>query len=197
MQYNKIKVVILLKKLCFIAKIICIALCCLISLSLVSCGLLNKEVHGTELLKLSDNQLYEKVYFQILDLVESYPDEETALSQISPECRTVYILNIFDLEIQNGGLCQFFVNSSRSLAPQIEECLKKVNASEHKELFSAFVSNNNIDLAHLESFESDTIDEYIAQTKRYDFESFDDAYIKLTPLQDYIVSYIKANISEF
>lgn len=186
-----------MKKLLLISKIICTVLCCLISLSFVSCVFLKKEVHGTELLKLSDDQLYEKVYFQMLDLVESYPDEKIALSQISPECRTVYILSIFDMEIQNGGLCQFFVNSSRSLAPQIDECLEKVNASEHKELLSTFVSNNSIDLEHLESFEIENIDEYIAQTKRYDFESFDDAYIELTPLQDYIVSYIKANISEF
>ena len=38
---------------------------------------------------------------------------------------------------------------------------------------------------------------YAAQAQRYDFESFDDAYMELTPLQNYIVSYIKANISEF
>ena len=68
---------------------------------------------------------------------------------------------------------------------------------EHKNLFSSFVADNNIDLNHLESFDIEDVNDYIAQTKRYDFNSFDDAYVKLTPLQDYMVSYIKANISEF
>ena len=172
-------------------------LCTLLSLLLTACGIKPKEIHGAELLKLTDNQLYEKVYLQTLDLVESFGDEETALSKISPECRTVYILSIYDMEIQNGGLCQFFVNSSRLLAPYIAECLETVNALEHQQLFSEFVNSNHIDVKHLESFETEDVDGYIAQTERYDFDTFDNAYIELTPLQDYIVAYIKANISEF
>ncbi len=178
-------------------KIIAALLCGALSLNFTSCGIKPKEIHGTELLKLTDDQLYEKVYLQTLDLAESYPDEETALSKMTPECRTFYILSIFDMEIQNGGLCQFFVNPSRFLAPYVDECLETVNAGEHKKLFADFVARNNIDLEHLESFDIEDINDYIAQTKRYDFYSFDDAYVKLTPLQEYMVSYIKANISEF
>jgi len=178
-------------------KIIVALLCSALSLNFTSCGIKPKEIHGTELLKLTDGQIYEKVYLQTLHLAESYPDEETALSKMTPECKTFYILSIFDMEIQNGGLCQFFVNSSRLLAPYVYDCLETVNAEEHEKLFSEFVTDNNIDLEHLESFEIKDINDYAAQTKRYDFESFDNAYIELTPLQDYMVSYIKANISEF
>ena len=174
-----------------------IILCAVLSIMLTSCGIKPKGIHGTELLKLADNQLYEKVYFQTLDLVESYSDEEIALSKISPEIKTVYILSIYDMEIQNGGLCQFFVNSSRLLAPYVDGCLQTINAQEHKKLLYEFVTNNNIDLKHLESFEIEDINEYAAQTMRYDFDAFDNAYIELTPLQDYIVSYIKDNISAF
>ncbi len=169
----------------------------IVSLLFTSCVMKPKEIHGDELLKLNDSQLYEKVYLQTLDLVESFADEETALSQISPVCRTFYILSIYDMEVQNGGLCQFFVNSSRLLAPYVNDCLKTVNAEEHRKLFSAFVSDNNIDLQHLESFEIEDVEEYADQTERYDFDTFDNAYIALTPLQDYLVSYIKSNISEF
>ena len=178
-------------------KILAAVLCGVLSLKLISCGIKPKDIHGEELLKLTDDKLYEKVYLQTLDLVESYPDEEKALAKMSPERRTFYILSIFDMEIQNGGLCQFFVNPSRLLAPYVEECLETVNAGEHKKLFSEFVAGNSIDLCHLESFDIKDINDYVAQTKRYDFESFDGAYIKLVPLRDYMVSYIKANISEF
>jgi hypothetical protein len=194
MWYNETKVVIQLKKF---SKIFAAVLCGVLSFNLISCGINPKEIHGEELLRLSDGELYEKVYLQTLDLVESYPDEEAALAKMSRERRTFYILSIFDMEIQNGGLCQFFVNPSRLLAPRVEECLETVNAVEHKNLFSSFVADNNIDLNHLESFDIEDVNDYIAQTKRYDFNSFDDAYVELTPLQDYMVLYIKANISEF
>ena len=168
------------------------------ALLLSSCSTIpRKNLHGEELLKLSDDQLFEAVYFYNLDLVESYPDEAAALSKMSPERRTVFILSIFDVELQNGGLCQFFVNSSRSLAPYVDECLKMVGAEEHRKLFAEFVTNNQIDLNKLDSFRISDIEEYAAQTKRYDFDAFENPYFELTPLQDFIVAYIKANISEF
>ena len=156
-----------------------------------------KNLHGEKLLKLSDDQLFEAVYFYNLDLVESFPDEATALSQISPKRRIVFILSIFDMELQNGGLCQFFVNSSRSLAPYIDECLQAVGAEEHRKLFTKFVADNQIDLNHLDSFRISSVEEYATQTERYDFNSFENPYFELTPLQNFIVDYIKVQISEF
>ena len=95
-----------------------------VMLFLTSCGILStNELHGEELKKLSDEQLYETVYLQTLDLVETFSDEETAFSKISVEQKTFYILSIYDMEIQNGGLCQFFVNPSSSLAPYIKDNL--------------------------------------------------------------------------
>ena len=101
------------------------------------------------------------------------------------------------MEIQNGGLCQFFVNSSRSLAPYIEDNLNKIGATEHKNLFTEFIENNNIDVNNLYSFIISDVEEYEAQTKRYDFDSFDNKYIELPTLQSYITEYIKTNIEKF
>ena len=170
----------------------------IVALLLNSCSMIpKKNLHGERLLKLSDDQLFEAVYFYNLDLVESYPSENDALSQISPERRVVYILSIFDMELQNGGLCQFFVNSSRNLAPYIDECLKTVGAEEHRMLFAEFVADNQIDLNSLDSFRISSVEEYAAQTERYDFGAFENPYFELTPLQAFIVDYIKANISDF
>ena len=101
------------------------------------------------------------------------------------------------MELQNGGLCQFFVNSSRSLAPYVDECLQAIGAEKHRKLFAEFVSNNQIDLGNLDSFRISDIEDYAAQTERYDFDAFDNSFFELSPLQDFIVAYIKANISEF
>ena len=187
-----------MKKIFFKLKPVVALLLSFIMLFLTSCGVLKtKEVHGKELKKLSDDALFETVYLQTLDVVDSFPDEETAFSKISIEQKTVYILSIYDMEIQNGGLCQFFVNSSRSLAPYIEDNLNKIGATEHEKLFTEFIENNNIDVNNLDSFIISDVEEYEAQTKRYDFDSFDNKYIELPTLQSYITEYIKTNIEKF
>ncbi len=187
-----------MRKIFFKLKSISVLLSSFVMLFLTSCGILRtNELHGEELKKLSDEQLYETVYLQTIDLVETFSDEETAFSKISVEQKTFYILSIYDMEIQNGGLCQFFVNSSRSLAPYIQENLSIIGATGHNELFTDFIQSNNIDINNLDSFIISDIDEYEAQTKLYDFETFDNKYIELPTLQSYMTNYIKANIEKF
>ena len=75
-----------MKKIFFKLKPVVVLLLSFIMLFLTSCGILKtKEVHGKELKKLSDDALFETVYLQTLDVVDSFPDEETAFSKISIE----------------------------------------------------------------------------------------------------------------
>lgn len=122
---------------------------------------------------------------------------EEELSRFHGSRRTVYILSTFDGEIQNGGFCQFFVNSSGIVAPYVSECLSAAGADEHGKLFDEFIAANGIDISDLTSFKVRSTRGYIKQTKRFDFDSFDDRYYELPALQDKIVAYIRANISEF
>ncbi|MBR3979458.1 MAG: DUF4375 domain-containing protein [Oscillospiraceae bacterium] len=156
-----------------------------------------KQLHGEALLALSDDDLFEAVYFQNLDIAESAEDEDKELEQFSGPRRTVYILSMFDMEIQNGGLCQFFVNSSSAVAPYVSESLRCVGANEHLNLFEEFITANNIDISNLESFKVSSIRGFKKQTKRFDFDAFDDAYYELPALQEKVVTYIKNNINEF
>ena len=156
-----------------------------------------KLLHGKELLELSDEDLFEAVYFQNIDIAEKAEDEDKELEQFAGARRTVYILCLFDSEIQNGGLCQFFVNSSRVVAPYVSESLKIVNANEHLALFEQFITANNLDVSNLDSFKVFSKRGYIKQTKRFDFASFDDKYYELPALQEKVVAYIKDNINEF
>jgi len=157
----------------------------------------NKQLHGEELLKLSDDDLLETINFQNLDIAEEAEDEDNELEQFTGARRTVYILDLFDSEIQNGGLCQFFVNSSSVVAPYIIESLKCIGANEHLNLFKEFIETNNIDVSNLESFKVFSKRGYIKQTKRFDFDAFDDKYYELPALEEKIVTYIKNNINEF
>lgn len=156
-----------------------------------------KQLHGEDLLTLSDDDLFEAIYFQNIDIAEQAEDEDKELEQFVGPRKIVYILGLFDMEIQNGGLCQFFVNSSRIVAPYVSEALNCVGAEEHLNLFEEFISANNIDVSTLDSFKVSSTRGFIKQTKRYDFDAFDDKYYELPALQEKVVTYIKDNITEF
>ena len=157
----------------------------------------NKQLHGEDLLTLSDDDLFETIYFQNIDIAEDAEDEDKELEQFDGARKTVYILSLYDSEIQNGGLCQFFVSSSRTVAPYVIESLKIVGANEHLNLFEGFITTNNIDVSDLDSFKIFSKRGFIKQTKRFDFDSFDDKYYELPALQEKVVAYIKNNINEF
>ena len=156
-----------------------------------------KKLHGQELLTLSDDDLFETVYFQNLDIAESAEEEEQELEQFSGARRTVYILGLYDMELQNGGLCQFFVNSSKAVAPYVEEALDAVGAAEHHALLKNFIGANQIDLSDLRVFRASGVRKYRKLEKKYDFDAFDEQYYELPPLQKKVVAYIKEHIDEF
>lgn len=124
------------------------------------------------------------------------PEEDTS-KHFNPSQKLFYSVGYYEMEINNGGLCQFFVNSSRVVAPFLSEYLKNVGANEHKKLYDDFVSSNGIDLSDLSSFYSPTVEDFVAQTKRYPFDDFDDAYMELEPLETYLTKFAKDNISDF
>lgn len=154
-----------------------------------------RSLHGEELLALSDDDLFEAVFEQNLEISDGAEGSE--VDAFTGARKTVFVLSLFDSEIQNGGLCQFFVNSSREAAPLVSESLAAVGAVQHQKLFDDFVAVNKINVCDLSSFQVYSRRGYIKQTKRFDFDSFDEAYYELPALQELVTAYIRANISEF
>ena len=145
---------------------------------------------GTEdLLALDDEDLYDAVSCICEDVICELSDETLNNPQ-----RYVYSLIQFEMEVNNGGLCQFFVNSSSECAPYISSALAEIGASEMQHLYDNFISSNNIDVNDLSSFKIDDIDEYEDQTERYDFDSFDDKFYDDTILHQQIIDYARNKI---
>ena len=143
------------------------------------------------LLALDDEEFYDAIECVCEDAV--YDIEETSLTK---EQKFVYSLNKFEAEVNNGGLCQFFVNSSSECAPYISKALEAVGAIELKTLFDDFISENNIDVNDLSSFKINDIDEYEAQTERFDFDSFDDKFYEDETLHQKIIDYSKKYVEQ-
>ena len=93
-------------------------------------------------------------------------------------------------------MCQFFVNSSSECAPYISNALTTIGAIELKISFDNFIGENKIDTNDLSSFKISSIDEYEAQTERFDFDSFDDKFYEDENLHKQIIDYARKHIEK-
>ncbi|NMP38469.1 MAG: DMP19 family protein [Clostridiales bacterium] len=165
-----------------------------------------KEVMQDKALSMTSEELlelsHEDLSFALLSRCEQdseTSDTQSVLKAIGGVKRTYYTIYLFDMEIQNGGLCQFFSNSTYALAPYVSEELKKLGAVELAELYDGFCTRNNINPDDLSSFYSDSKDGYLAQTERYPFDEFDNAYNSTGDgeLSDLLFDYAVQHIDEF
>ncbi len=148
-----------------------------------------KKMGSASLLALDDDDFYEAIECYCDGAIMDVTDEDLTIEQ-----RYIYSLYMFELEVNNGGLCQFFVNSSRECAPYISEALGAIGANSLKSLFDNFIEDNGIDVNDLTSFEISDIDEYEAQTQRFDFDSFDDKFYEDENFHQLIIDYARKNI---
>ena len=160
-----------------------------------------KKMSVEELRELSDEELREALSERLMAEEDNNEwDVKECVSGFKGAKRVYYIVNYFDMEVQNGGLCQFFVNSSRDVAPYILKCLETIGAVNYEKLLKAFVEENDIDLNDLDSFIVEEIEEYEAQTQRYPFDDFDDKYYELyetESLEDMLLIYAKQHLNDF
>lgn len=138
-------------------------------------GLLDNEI----------NNLYEELLGKVYNEITFEED----LSLLDENERVFYVLYTFDLEWCNGGLCQFFSNSSGEFAPYISDYLKIVGAIEHKKLYDDFIKENEINVNDLSFFKIEDLNEYQDIVNAYPFEDFDDEFSDLEELADYIEKY--------
>lgn len=149
------------------------------------------EYTTEELRELSDRELYEAVRAR----AEHKADfEDGGVSAMTEAQLAVYITSYYEMEVNNGGLCQFFVNSSRKFAPYISHYLETVGAYEHKKHFDDFVSTNNIDLNDLSSFDIDDVEEFAEQNNRYPFDDFDREFYEFPSIEECSYAYVRAHI---
>ena len=150
-----------------------------------------REMGKENLLALEDEEFYEAACCLCDDAV--YDINAVGLTK---EQILAYSLYKFEMEVNNGGLCQFFVNSSSECAPFIGEALEAIGATELKGLFEQFVKDNDIDVTDLSSFEITDVEEYEAQTERFDFDKFDNSFYDNENFHQQIIDYFRANVEQ-
>ena len=150
-----------------------------------------------DLSALSDDDLFLAVIARTENKVNGFDDLEKGVNSLNQSQKVFYSLNWLEMEVNNGGLCQFFVNSSRIVAPFVSGYLKIVGAEEHKNLYDKFVEKNKIDLMDLSFFDIERVEEFADKTQAYPFDEYDDAFYNMEPIETYLKKYIRDHIEDF
>lgn len=153
---------------------------------------------------------YDKLIKQLNEYFNTLSQEEK--EKYGNQQLTIAVLEDYDMEVNNGGLCQYFVNSSRAGAPMLSECLKEINAKKHKKLFDDFIKKNEINVNDLDNFiieyeeaelgqisSASEDGKYYEKYKSYPFDDFDSEFYNLyreENLQDLIKEYAIKSFSK-
>ncbi len=87
------------------------------------------SMSAEELTALSDDDLLFAVIAKTEKKVDDFDDLEKGFDSLNQSQKVFYSLNWLESEVNNGGLCQFFVNSSRMVAPLVSGRLKHCSIS--------------------------------------------------------------------
>ena len=157
-------------------KLICLTL----ALALLLCGCLFRP----ELSALSGDDLVVALAFPVDDVIS-----------MSPERQAAYSAACLELEVMNGGLCQFFANCP-DCVPYVPEALEAIRAAEHKALYDRFLADTGIDPLD-PVFQTEDMDEFSRLYELWPWEDFDDAYLSLTPIPELLEAYVQSNPDAF
>lgn len=151
-----------------------------------------------ELIALPDDELVHAVIDRADAKHGGNAAEETG--KLSEPERWAYVAARYDMEFMNGGLCQYFANSSRFTAPYLADALYAIGANKTQRHFSDFVTKHGIDVAELGMFAGDSHTEYLKNTQRYPFDEFDETCAAINEdenLQALIEQYVRTHLSVF
>ncbi|MCD7757131.1 MAG: DMP19 family protein [Clostridiales bacterium] len=112
--------------------------------------------------------------------------------------RTLYTAYLFDLEVQNGGLCQYFDNCPESV-PYLEDALAALGAEPYRVLFHDVVTKQGVDVNQVGSSGTAQMVHCGEQCEQCPLDAFGSAYYDLyskTPLEALCVRYARAHLQE-
>lgn len=160
------------------------------------------NMSSEEMLSLSDSRLADVIGMRIEQeeelFYENEQNEGRAFMSVLTEAQYIFAaVSAFAMEINGGGLSQFFTGGNYRFAPFVSEGLKEIGAVEIKKLFDDAMEKRGIDVeAVIDGARADE-EAYLEMIRQYDFEDFDEAVSRSKEkesLEKLLIEYSRKNI---
>lgn len=136
----------------------------------------------------------------LFDLICAKAEDGDAMENLNPEERVFYVVSMFNMEIQNGGLSQFFFNSTRALVPEVALSLREIGADSYAGLYEEVCAENGVDVNEMDSFDIGKVCGLQTEDECDPFEDFDEAFYahyEKEPLEELLERYVCAHREKF
>ena len=141
---------------------------------------------------------YEEFYSRLMECC-SGPENASEFAALPRETQQLYIVAGFDMEIQNGGIGQYFANCGQNSAALVSQSLRAIGLEPLAQLYDSFLLAQKIDPADLSGFECDSVEELAAIYAGYpESDAFDEAYMELRTELEFnrtILEYAKVHLN--
>ena len=152
----------------------------------------SEEEAPVQLDQLDDDDLLEALQYR--QEREKFDPPADPLDVYTGVKRVFYIVRLFMMEMDEGGLSQYLVNEPAGAA-ELETMLRTVHADEIADLLHRFLEENGI---APDSLSAESVEAYMKLERQYDFDSFDDAYYRAEPpIGESLAAYCRAHLEEF
>ena len=121
-----------------------------------------------------------------------------ALSTLHTEAKVAYTLIAFEREFMNGGIAQYFTNSSRMTAPYLIQALRAVHADKTADLLEGHMASHRIDVNDPPMFDYEHQQVLEEQMNRYRIETLDERVSQLLARDGFdrgMAEYLRSNLS--
>ncbi|MBR5110921.1 MAG: DUF4375 domain-containing protein [Clostridia bacterium] len=135
------------------------------------------ETDWEEMMKQYRYEEYEALYFAVIEQCgePGTPDFLTHPKSV----QSLFVAMMFDMEIQNGGVAQFFWNDGSVYAKLVPDALHEIGMDDVAALYEQFVQEKNITLEEIDTYRERfpmMEEDFYAY---HPFDEFDEAYMNI------------------
>ncbi|QVK18978.1 DUF4375 domain-containing protein [Mycoplasmatota bacterium] len=163
-----------------------------------------KELNSETVNKIPDEKLVDKLYSYVVELTGNSRghDEEEILNQINRPTKCVYMVELMNYEVENGGFGQYFYNSSGYFAFEVLDCLKEIGALEGYNITKEAIDFVNKDNLNKDDYKEKQISRQLFQyPNNENDQKFDELsnkyYNYVEEIRKLLVKYVRENIHLF
>ena len=135
------------------------------------------EMEWEDMMKQYRYDEYEALYFAVIEQCGE-PSTPDFLNH-PKSLQSLFIAMMFDMEIQNGGVAQFFWNDGSEYAKLVPDALREIGMDDVAALYEQFVEENHITLEEMDTYRERFPMMGEGFYDYHPFDEFDEAYIKI------------------
>ncbi|MDT3405630.1 DMP19 family protein [Mucilaginibacter terrae] len=149
---------------------------------------------------ISDDDLPFDIFEKICNAMPQDLDEEIAVAALNPPCQDLYLIFVFEGQVNNGGFNQYYYNTEGKFYKLLPEALRRIGAGLFADLTQQANRVYEANYHQINKFNDGTLEGFSKSYDNNPLNEFDDKFYDLyseEDLQQLQANYIRINKHNF